>query len=147
MPSRTRRQPIPPAVRREVLNAECAYCGFPYPTEVDHVMPFSRGGTDERSNLAPACEPCNREKLDSTPEEWRAWRESKGMEWPPIGRHGLVRRLVDEALASGRITEAELDAATRRMFSAVTSPEPPHTAPNLTNRSPRCTPFVAHLAR
>jgi len=134
MPSRTRRPAIPTATRRKVLSAACAYCGYPYPTEVDHVMPVSRGGTDEPSNLAPACEPCNREKLDSTPEEWRTWRESKGMEWPPIGRHGLVRNLVDEALASGQITEAELYAATRRMFAAVTNTDDAQIPANLTNR-------------
>lgn len=39
--------------------------------EVDHLIPISRGGNDERSNLAPACGPCNRSKRDLTPEEFR----------------------------------------------------------------------------
>jgi len=102
---------IPPAVRREVLDANCAYCGGPFPTEVDHVMPVARGGTSERSNLAAACQPCNREKLDFTPEEWRTWRESEGMPWPPPGRIGYIRQAVQKVLDSG-VSEAELaDAA------------------------------------
>ena len=31
-------------------------------TEVDHVIPVAKGGTDDPSNLVPACGPCNRAK-------------------------------------------------------------------------------------
>ena len=102
---------IPERLRREILDASCAYCGGPFPTEVDHVIPIAQGGTSEPSNLAPSCEPCNREKLDFTPEEWRAWRESEGMPWPPPGRIGYIRQAVQELLDSG-VTEAELSEAT-----------------------------------
>ena len=33
--------------------------------EVDHVIPISRGGTDDISNLKTACFKCNRGKGDS----------------------------------------------------------------------------------
>ena len=76
--------PISRSLRTEVLfSGPCAYCGDPAPTQVDHIMPRSRGGTDDRANLAPACKGCNMEKLDFTPEEYRAWREEEGMGWPP----------------------------------------------------------------
>lgn len=106
---------IPDRLRREILDAPCAYCGGPWPTEVDHIVPFSRGGRTVRENLAPACEPCNREKFDSTPEEWRTWRASVGLPWPPKGRHGVIRELLDEALGEGSVAIADLKAELRRM--------------------------------
>ncbi|MGE0505103.1 MAG: HNH endonuclease [Solirubrobacterales bacterium] len=51
----------------------CRYCGG-RATEVDHVEPWSRGGLTMMSNLAAACQHCNREKGDRTPGEWEAAR-------------------------------------------------------------------------
>ena len=47
-------------IRKAVLNAEprCRLCGAPA-TEVDHILPVSRGGTDDRSNLRAVCRTCN----------------------------------------------------------------------------------------
>ena len=65
----------------------CVYCGRPEgeytPPEVasdaviqiDHVIPVSRGGTDDENNLVCACAPCNNFKNDRTPDEC-------GMKWP-----------------------------------------------------------------
>lgn len=83
-------------LREEVLlSGDCAYCGG-IPTQVDHIIPRSRGGTDDRNNLAPACKRCNMEKLDFTPEEYRAYREEQGLGWPPesTGEYvlGLIRK-------------------------------------------------------
>lgn len=72
-------------VRREILaGAVCFYCGADEPTDVDHVTPVSRGGGDDRDNLVPACFPCNNEKNDRTPDEWRDWRVQNGLVWPPV---------------------------------------------------------------
>lgn len=50
----------------------CAYCGERGGRlECDHVIPVSRGGSSEPSNLTTACFACNRSKRDKTPEEWR----------------------------------------------------------------------------
>jgi 5-methylcytosine-specific restriction endonuclease McrA len=82
--AQTSRKPLPARLREEVLwSGPCAYCGYDAPTQVDHVMPLSRGGTDDRANLVPACRPCNMNKLDFTPEEWRAYRLAEGLPWPP----------------------------------------------------------------
>ncbi|TXN40071.1 hypothetical protein FV233_27185 [Methylobacterium sp. WL7] len=49
----------------------CAYCGdISGPFEIDHVVPYSRGGENHPSNLCVACKPCNRSKGARTPEEW-----------------------------------------------------------------------------
>lgn len=77
------RQAIPSSVRERVLfNGRCVYCGATKDLVVDHVMPHSRGGSDAEHNLAPACEPCNQEKGDLTPTEWRMWRDRAGLGWP-----------------------------------------------------------------
>lgn len=55
-------------LRRRYLKpgTRCTYCGAPA-TELDHVIPWSRGGTTEPGNLAPACKPCNSRKRDRLP--------------------------------------------------------------------------------
>lgn len=107
-----RQRGISAAVRRDVLSAEaCAYCGD-YATAVDHVIPVSRGGTNDRANLTPACRPCNEEKLDFTPDEWRAWREETGRPWPPVARSEelgvLIRRCMTDEAARQGVTVEEL---------------------------------------
>lgn len=67
------RKPISKRVRFEVLRAHnfaCLYCGTPSGVsqiEIDHVIPYSLGGTDDPWNLAPACVDCNAGKLDTAP--------------------------------------------------------------------------------
>jgi len=62
------RDPISPKLRWEVLKRDkyvCQYCGACGPNvelEVDHVIPVSRGGTDDIDNLKTACFKCNRGK-------------------------------------------------------------------------------------
>jgi len=40
----------------------CQYCGAEDATTVDHVIPISKGGTDEPDNLVAACTRCNYSK-------------------------------------------------------------------------------------
>ena len=59
------RRVVPPT-RRTVLqrdNHRCAYCGGGADT-VDHVLPRSRGGRHEWSNVVAACVRCNHRKAD-----------------------------------------------------------------------------------
>ncbi|MFD6469381.1 HNH endonuclease [Streptomyces goshikiensis] len=37
----------------------CSLCNARPATTADHVIPLSRGGTNDISNLRPACAPCN----------------------------------------------------------------------------------------
>lgn len=50
-------------------NRTCRYCGG-RATEVDHVIPHSRGGPDDPENLVAACKPCNSSKQDKLLSEW-----------------------------------------------------------------------------
>lgn len=65
------REGISPKLRFEVLKRDkyvCQYCGACGPDvelEVDHIIPVSKGGTDDLSNLKTACWNCNRGKGDS----------------------------------------------------------------------------------
>lgn len=47
----------------------CAYCQTRDHLTLDHVMPKSRGGQDAWTNLVTACQRCNTQKGDRTPEE------------------------------------------------------------------------------
>lgn len=72
-------------VRKEVLDRDywtCHYCGQEA-TTVDHVIPISKGGTDEAQNMVAACNPCNSGKRDRmTPRFF----ESAGRPTTPIGK-------------------------------------------------------------
>ena len=64
-PERRGRPPIPAAVRRLVLlrdGGRCQHCGSYKEPQVDHVVPYSRGGTHAVNNLQILCGPCNRRK-------------------------------------------------------------------------------------
>lgn len=87
---------ISTALRAQILDSNCAYCGEAGPTEVEHVVPQSRGGSNEPGNLVAACRLCNSGKRNLTPEEWRAWRESQGLKWPPEGLMSAVGRFLRE---------------------------------------------------
>jgi len=51
-------------LRQQVLIEEpvCRICGRKPSTQVDHINPVSKGGTDERDNLQGVCEECHEEK-------------------------------------------------------------------------------------
>jgi 5-methylcytosine-specific restriction endonuclease McrA len=70
------------------LKGECAYCSIPigiHEMEIEHAIPKSRGGTEELSNLVPACPDCNREKGDRTPREY-------------LKLEGLTNELIDAVM-------------------------------------------------
>jgi 5-methylcytosine-specific restriction endonuclease McrA len=50
----------------------CHYCGEQNERMcADHVVPLSRGGTNERQNLVCCCIPCNSSKADRLLSEWQ----------------------------------------------------------------------------
>lgn len=49
----------------------CQYCGdADVPMCADHVVPLSRGGSNEPDNLVACCLPCNSSKSDRMVDEW-----------------------------------------------------------------------------
>jgi 5-methylcytosine-specific restriction endonuclease McrA len=59
------RTPVPRGLRELVLSAgRCATCGSKDDLTVDHIMPISKGGTHERTNLQCLCRKCNEDKSD-----------------------------------------------------------------------------------
>ncbi len=62
---RVRREIITSEMKRAVFHLdshECVYCSSAKLLEVDHVQPFSSGGTNDIENLVTACERCNKKK-------------------------------------------------------------------------------------
>lgn len=52
-------------------NFTCSYCGsVGGELECDHVIPISRSGTNEDSNLTTSCKSCNRLKSNMMPDEF-----------------------------------------------------------------------------
>lgn len=65
----------------------CAYCGCPADT-LDHVRPLAKGGLTIRTNLIPACRPCNLAKGHADAIDWfrahHGWtaaREARILGW------------------------------------------------------------------
>ncbi|MCX8116380.1 MAG: HNH endonuclease [Desulfobacterota bacterium] len=67
----------------------CQYCGHPFdPKELtyDHVLPRSRGGQTEWTNVVTCCLSCNLKKGGRTPEEagMRLMKKPKAPIWIPL---------------------------------------------------------------
>jgi hypothetical protein len=62
---------LPQQLRFAILKRDkytCRYCGRSSPKvklNVDHIVPFAKGGTNEHSNLVTSCADCNNGKADS----------------------------------------------------------------------------------
>ncbi|MCK4447000.1 MAG: HNH endonuclease [Candidatus Marinimicrobia bacterium] len=59
------RKSISEELRNEIFKRDgykCKKCGNKKDLTIDHVIPFSKGGTTERDNLQTLCQKCNRGK-------------------------------------------------------------------------------------
>jgi 5-methylcytosine-specific restriction endonuclease McrA len=62
-PQRVSRPRLSPRLRRQVLSVgRCEACGRTERLEVDHIIPWSKGGRHDRENLQCLCCRCNRRK-------------------------------------------------------------------------------------
>ncbi len=60
-------------------NYTCQYCGkVGGKLEVDHIFPFSKGGSDSLENLTTSCQKCNRQKRDKSVDDFLKWRDNHG---------------------------------------------------------------------
>lgn len=48
----------------------CAYCGSRSSLQLEHIVPISKGGAHDISNIVPACRSCNFSKHASPMESW-----------------------------------------------------------------------------
>ena len=60
-------------------NNQCRYCKIsfdesPFPYELEHMIPYERGGFNLRGNMQLACKSCNSSKKDKTHEEYLIYR-------------------------------------------------------------------------
>ena len=75
--SKTPRIYLPSAVRKYVFERDknqCQSCGKQYgetSLTIDHIIPLSRGGSNDISNLQTLCFSCNRKKSDKIDKLFR----------------------------------------------------------------------------
>lgn len=76
----------------------CVACGATEGLTIDHVIPKSRGGSDDDGNKQTLCRGCNQAKGSLLPEEWTApLRRSRpsALRWAeidPLVRAALLAR-------------------------------------------------------
>ena len=54
----------------EAFKNRCIYCHLELPLTADHMIPLSRGGSDNIDNIVPACKSCNSRKYTKTYDEF-----------------------------------------------------------------------------
>lgn len=116
---------VPAPIRANVLLADsCFYCGdVLLVREVEHRVPLSRGGTNDRANLVAGCVSCNSQKRAMLVSEWRVYRTTHGMPWPPMASHPTEPAHYGDACAACR--DAHLAAtgfATRPVHAFIVTP-------------------------
>jgi hypothetical protein len=81
--SRIERRDVPfwSELRKEVFKRDqykCVYCGkVGGVLECDHIIPFSKGGSNDLNNLTTSCRKCNRQKKDKSVIEFKQWKSNK----------------------------------------------------------------------
>jgi ATP adenylyltransferase len=72
--------PVPDSVRYQVLKesgGKCSLCGATSKDavlQVEHIVPRTRGGTNNRANLQVLCHRCNGGKGNKDDTDFRSWR-------------------------------------------------------------------------
>lgn len=113
----------PSAIRADIeaeAGSRCGYCRthqdyVPWQLEIDHILPKSKGGTDEQDNLWLACRACNSFKSDQTHAldpltgRWVALFNPRTQSWKRHFRWSADGALIIGRTACGRATVAALN--------------------------------------
>lgn len=75
---------------------KCVYCGSTKNLTLDHVIPKSRGGSNDWVNLVTSCFKCNLKKADRTPEEARMTMTQKPFVPSLVGDNLIVSKIWDD---------------------------------------------------
>lgn len=67
---------------KKITNSPCCFCEANAPSDIDHIIPLSRGGNHTIGNLQPLCDNCNSTKYNKTIMEWRVYRMKIGKPLP-----------------------------------------------------------------
>lgn len=81
----------------------CYYCGkllTEVTATIDHMLPLSRGGKNDRDNLCAACSPCNGFKSSMTAEEFIEYRKTVPEETLKMlmNRNPQIRKVAKQTL-------------------------------------------------
>lgn len=75
------------------MAVNCAYCAkVTDELHRDHVVPRSRGGSDNATNIVMACADCNRDKRDQLPSEWLGDRCPSSVLMIEIREHDRLKK-------------------------------------------------------
>ncbi len=73
------RKYIPLAIKQRLRAMPCVVCGARRRIWIDHIIPHSKGGSDDESNLQPLCKLCNTQKGNRfTTEQLIAYKKNRG---------------------------------------------------------------------
>jgi len=92
--SRTIRASRPRVYKRD--HYQCVYCGSNKDLTLDHVIPKSRGGGNEWTNLVTSCFKCNLKKGNKTPEEARMAMRQKPFMPTLVGENPKLQTIWNE---------------------------------------------------
>ena len=76
-------------------NHQCVYCGSKKDLTLDHVLPKSRGGGNEWTNLVTSCFKCNLKKSNRTPDEANMRMKHKPYTPTLVSNNGLQKIWTD----------------------------------------------------
>jgi 5-methylcytosine-specific restriction endonuclease McrA len=72
---------------------QCVYCGSNKDLTLDHVMPKSRGGGNDWTNLVTSCFKCNLRKGNRTPDEAKMSMRHKPFVPTIVGENNNLQRV------------------------------------------------------
>ncbi len=74
-------------------NHECVYCGSKKDLTLDHVIPKSKGGGNDWTNLVTSCFKCNLKKGNKTPEEAKMLMKHKPYAPTLVNENGVLNKV------------------------------------------------------